>query len=373
MTLSRNLFVLGISAWILFVILVLAAGWTALGACGITIWGWKGLQFCEPINHVVLDQTQASLTEERLRSQLLGQRLLELQRGIAAVPSCPAPSQPDPIQQRTEVAPPPLEPEQPSEPEGEQVSQLERPQNCPVEVPSEVLLVVDTSGSMDYKQNADARAEREMLQVQKKLRDMSANNPIGLFLAMAQIGQLQNRFDTLERVLKTGPGPTRMTVAKEAASAIVDALPPVVDTTLVTFEGCGRYRHAGPFSSAQRDAAKQRIAGLRADEGTPLGRTLRSLPQLTSNGRSGDKPVNIVLISDGLDSCGDDPCAAARSLKRELPFAVVSVVAASRNINDLKCIANLTSGLFLDAETPEDIRNAVRQASGRDIPEQCRQ
>jgi hypothetical protein len=76
---------------------------------------------------------------------------------------------------------------------------------------------------------------------------------------------------------------------------------------------------------------------------------------------------------DGLDSCGDDPCAAARSLKRELPFAVVSVVAASRNINDLKCIADLTSGLFLDAETPEDIRNAVRQASGRDIPEQCRQ
>jgi hypothetical protein len=104
-----------------------------------------------------------------------------------------------------------------------------------------------------------------------------------------------------------------------------------------------------------------------------LARTLRSLPELTSNGRSGDKPVNVVLISDGLDSCGDDPCAAARSLKLNLPFAVVSGVAASRNINDLRCVADLTKGLFLDAETPEDIRSAVQKASGRDIPEECRQ
>ena len=67
----------------------------------------------------------------------------------------------------------------------------------------------------------------------------------------------------------------------------------------------------------------------------------------------------------------DDPCAAARRLRQVLPYAVVSVVAVSRNLGNLRCIAEATGGLFLEPDSVDVIGDAVLQAAGQERPEGC--
>lgn len=353
--------------WLVFAAVLLAAGYTLLGACGIRLGGSVLFNFCrlaEP------PQASTALASEQARMRRLESELARLQLGIAGVAACP-------VEARQEAALPPpeleLAPEAEAEPETEQVTELTAPPNCPVPTPAELLMVIDTSGSMLFKYDADPALERRAQQLQQQLGSIDPNNIIGVFIGLAQANRIQQELEQTIRQLESGPGPDRMAVAKDASTHIVDALPEVVDMTLVTFGECGRYEHRGPFSASQREGLKQSIRGLRTDGPTPLANVLDVLPQLTGNGRSGDRPVNVVLVSDGQDSCNGDPCAAARRLKRQMPYTVVSVVAASQNIGALRCIADETKGLFLEAASAEDLNVAVRRASGHELAEECQQ
>ena len=220
---------------------------------------------------------------------------------------------------------------------------------------------------------ADPALERRLTALGEeadRLRSRLNNNPLAMIGAVPRFAQMEQEANRLIQRLQSGPGPRRMEVAKRASRAIVDAMPPVVDISLVTFHQC-QHRNDGTFSAAGRGRLKQRISNLSSDAGTPLGATLQAIPGLTRNGRSGDRPVNVVVVSDGQDSCGADPCAAARRLKQQMPFAVVSVVAASRNIGTLRCIAEATDGLFLESGSAAELDVAVRKASGQERAEGC--
>lgn len=382
-------------AWAFFAAVVVAAGWSVLRACGLGFGNSVLVQFCTPIDHEPAERVRAELTVEQTESRRLQRRIADLERAVAGIPACPAPPpapeppentaagpeperelQPEPEpEQRAASEPEPApeaEPERPARPDPNQVTRLQAPPTCPVETPAELLMVIDTSGSMRYPYNADPAKEQRMADLAREMQALQANNVVGALIAMARFGQLQAELQRLDQEMRRGPGPDRMSVAKRAADAIVDAMPPVVDMRLVTFGECGRYGHTGPFSAAQRPTLKQRIGAISPQAGTPLANTIDALPRLSANGRTGDKPVNVVIISDGVDSCDGDPCAAARRLKQQMPFAVVSVVAASRTIGSLRCVADNTKGLFLEAASAADLDVAVRQASGRDLPAHCR-
>lgn len=323
-----------------------------------------------PLENLLTDEIGLRKEIDVLRRQLFDARAVcatcAPEEPPAPPPEPPPPPPPPPPEPVAEAPPPPEEPPE------EQVTQLDAPPTCPVENPAELLVVLDTSGSMLYQYDADPRIEQRLLAIDEELRNMDATNPLAALLALGRMAELQSEAENLQYELERGSGPDRISVAKRAATDIVDAMPPIVDTALVTFAGCGQYRHAGPYSAADREVLKRQILGIQPEGGTPLGGTLAALPSLTQNGRSGDAPVNIVVISDGKDSCGVDPCAAARQLKQQMPYAVVSVVAASQNIGALSCIAEETQGLFLPASSASDLERAVRQASGRELPEECK-
>ncbi len=76
------------------------------------------------------------------------------------------------------------------------------------------------------------------------------------------------------------------------------------------------------------------------------------------------KTRNIVLISDGMETCGSDPCELARSFKRagiDLQFNVVGFNVDSDYAAkvQLQCIAKATNGKYYSAETSAELSEGM--------------
>ena len=218
-----------------------------------------------------------------------------------------------------------------------------------------MLLVVDTSLSMSLPYNLDPNVEDRLYELQES---GSLFDQIAAMQLLQQIDQ--------------SPGPERIDVAKSAMQDIVTAAPEDVRFGLVSFNICASPNYHGNYAYPQRPALQQTIQQLTMGEYTALADTLSSLHQITDAGRSPDRPMNIILLSDGVDSCEGDPCAAARQLKSQMPEGFVHVIAISQRIQELSCISDITGGLFLQAADADSLAEQLRQATGQDLPAHCR-
>ena len=72
--------------------------------------------------------------------------------------------------------------------------------------------------------------------------------------------------------------------------------------------------------------------------------------------------AQIVLITDGGENCGGDPCAFAKSLMAQRSDIHIDVVLVSSNSRALKCLANTTGGKFYRANSYYDFSNVVTQS-----------
>ena len=76
------------------------------------------------------------------------------------------------------------------------------------------------------------------------------------------------------------------------------------------------------------------------------------------------KYKNIVLISDGMETCGRDPCALAEALKAnniDMQFNVVGFGVGNdwQAKAQLKCVAAATSGKYYDADSAGQLSNSI--------------
>jgi hypothetical protein len=84
-------------------------------------------------------------------------------------------------------------------------------------------------------------------------------------------------------------------------------------------------------------------------------------------------PAVIVVISDGEDSCGGNPCAIAQRLKAQKPLLKVNVVDIIGNSGTARCIAGATGGKVLRPQNAGDFEVAVKQAAAdAQAPAHCK-
>ncbi len=80
-----------------------------------------------------------------------------------------------------------------------------------------------------------------------------------------------------------------------------------------------------------------------------------------------DAPATVVLVSDGIETCAPDPCAAARALEAagaELTVHVVGFdVSDAEAIGQLQCLAEETGGVFLSASNASELTEALTQVA----------
>lgn len=260
-------------------------------------------------------------------------------------------------------------------------------QTCAIPGASNVMVVMDRSTSMrwDFNANAQLLAREDRLGKRysqifleaQKLEQAVAQNPFN-FQAIAKHARLVNELEQITAAwnqvvneLSLGPGVDRFDIAKKAVGDLVDAAASDVTFDFLTFSACGAPQRVGNFPPSMREQMKAKANALRTHDSTALADALEAIPASTSLGREADQPINIVLLSDGVDSCGGDPCAAARRLKANMPHAIVSVISMAPDLASNACIAEVTGGRFFRADQSEKIASMITDASGQGDVEEC--
>jgi Ca-activated chloride channel family protein len=117
----------------------------------------------------------------------------------------------------------------------------------------------------------------------------------------------------------------------------------------------------GPVDPA---AFVAKVEGLVPRGKTPLTEAVRQAAELL---RYRDVPATVLLLSDGIETCGADPCAVAAELAAAgVAFTAHVVgfdVANEADQAQLRCIADNTGGLFRTAADAGELREALAQVA----------
>jgi NAD(P)H-hydrate repair Nnr-like enzyme with NAD(P)H-hydrate epimerase domain len=154
-----------------------------------------------------------------------------------------------------------------------------------------------------------------------------------------------------------------MDAAKRGADSMIRSLPPEVDVALVDFAACGQVRRDKFYSAGQRGALMGEINALQPRAGTPLADAIQRAGAISS-----DTAASVmVIVSDGGDSCGGDPCAVARTIKAKKPNVTINVIDVSQSARErqvLQCIASAGGGRVLSPGDSVDMTRKMKEAAG---------
>ena len=244
--------------------------------------------------------------------------------------------------------------------------------------------MLDASTSMDWDFDLDPAVEQRIVAADERARQLAQRIEAlqqsgNLFQLMAEIVSLQQEHaailrerQALERAVDDPAKIDRIEVARQALTDVVQAAPDDVVFGLVSFNACGAPQHHGHYAPGERARLLERLGSIGLGDFTALADTIRALPQIIRGGQSEEEPVNIVLVSDGKDSCGGDPCAAAAALKAAAPHAYVNTIGISVGAEEVRCVADATGGAFVQADDAEALGEQLVRAAGQDLPEHCR-
>ena len=160
---------------------------------------------------------------------------------------------------------------------------------------------------------------------------------------------------------------TRIEAAKELLAQTVDSLKGTANLEIAlrvyghqspitaTYQDCNDTKLEIPFGKDNYDKVKYRIKSIEAKGTTPIARSLEAaaedFPDQTSRNI-------IILITDGLEACDNDPCVIAKKLKdkgvKVTPF-VIGLGMDLSYLDKFNCI-----GSYADAETKDAFRNVLK-------------
>ncbi len=170
-------------------------------------------------------------------------------------------------------------------------------------------------------------------------------------------------------------GENKIVIARRVLKGLVDELPETSELGLVAYghrrEGdCEDIETLVPLGSVDRAALKATVDGLNPKGKTPI---TRSVQQAFDVVRQRGAAATVILVSDGLETCGGDPCAAVRAAKEqgiEFILHVVGFDVAGEDVSQLECAAQAGGGLFMSAENADGLSAALDAAVAMpaDIP-----
>jgi Mg-chelatase subunit ChlD len=165
-------------------------------------------------------------------------------------------------------------------------------------------------------------------------------------------------------------GQPKMVVAKDILQDVSYWFPEDLDLALRAYgstspsdsNDCGDSMLLVPFGDENREPIRRAIAGLR-----PLGQTpiAYALNQASRDFGAMEADRAVVLVTDGIESCGGDPAYAARQLREQ--GIIVHVIgfgfgnAADEDTASLRAIANASGGRYVTAGSAEELKEALAE------------
>ena len=165
-------------------------------------------------------------------------------------------------------------------------------------------------------------------------------------------------------------GEPKMVVAKEILEDVSYWFPEDLDLALRAYgstspsdsNDCADSTLLVPFGEENREPIRRAIAGLR-----PLGQTpiAYALNQAARDFGSLQSDRALVLVTDGIESCGGDPIEAARELREQgitvhlIGFGLGNV--ADEDAASLQAVAYASGGRYVTAGSAEELKEALTQ------------
>lgn len=165
-------------------------------------------------------------------------------------------------------------------------------------------------------------------------------------------------------------GSSRMDRAKSSIDHVVRGLPDPITIGLIEFTNCNNVRRDKFYTSPQRPALLSEVNKLTPQQGTPLAGSIKRAGDIASQ----DVESTIVLVTDGDDSCGGDPCAEARAIKARKPKVKINIVDLSDGSQnaEMRCVANATGGQVLRPNSAMDMDKSLQHATGQSDMRECK-
>ncbi|MEZ4495928.1 MAG: VWA domain-containing protein [Thermomicrobiales bacterium] len=171
------------------------------------------------------------------------------------------------------------------------------------------------------------------------------------------------------------PGETRVQAAKGALNDVIDILPtnPGINVGLRIYGHEGNNTQAGrpvscqsselvvPMAGVDKDALRAEVDGIEPVGWTPialsLNRAAADFPAASDTVKNA-----VILVTDGLETCGGNPCTASRNLITGDGQVVTHVIGFALREDEranLQCIVDESGGLLLGADNADQLRDAI--------------
>ncbi len=163
----------------------------------------------------------------------------------------------------------------------------------------------------------------------------------------------------------------KMALAKRTVLQVLQSVPPNVRVGLRVygindsfFTSCSSTSTLVPLGQNNRGLIADKIRGLHPTGATPISLSImRSLHEDFQNVQG---KRSIILISDGMETCGQDPCKLAVQMQQSGVDIKINVVGLGLHDYEaqkqLKCVAYGTKGKFYNATTAAELGNSLNSA-----------
>lgn len=126
-----------------------------------------------------------------------------------------------------------------------------------------------------------------------------------------------------------------------------------------TSGSCSATTQVVPVTSNSVSALLNGMNSVRIGGSTPLTLALEQAVTSDFAGFSTSQPKKIVLITDGGENCGGDPCAFAKALVAQRRDITIDVVLVSSNSKELVCLTQMTGGKFYNTDDVSSFTNVL--------------
>lgn len=174
-------------------------------------------------------------------------------------------------------------------------------------------------------------------------------------------------FDSSGSMKRSAGMEPRIDAAKRAFAETLMGMPNQVRAGLVAFghrrrAECRDIEVISTAGSLSRQDIAVRVMNFEAIGETPIGQSLRVAGQAMLAHRNENN--TIVLVTDGIEECGGDPCYEAAELNRlgiNVKVHVVGFALGAGDSNKLRCVVEQTGGTFFEASDVGTLKQTLAQ------------
>jgi Ca-activated chloride channel family protein len=165
-------------------------------------------------------------------------------------------------------------------------------------------------------------------------------------------------------------GRPKIEIAREVMSTLVQEWNEDIDLGLMVYGhrekgSCEDIELVVPVGTPDGGEILTAIKGINPKGKTPISAALK---QAADDLRFTEDPATVILISDGEESCGADPCATAKEIEAKGIRFTAHVIGFDIKENpqaqaQLKCVAESTGGKFFEAQNAKGLQQALAETA----------